>query len=112
MNLPFLRYFKWGRAAQASVMEPPPAPAVVIEKPASERFGKTVQPNVSRFVGLSPLSDSSESMLAGMPAGMASAPTAVAPAFAAPSTTFAPRTISLGNLAAKPGAPGSAKGPA
>jgi len=87
-------------------------PAVVIEKPASERFGKTVTPNISRFVGLTPQSDSSESILAGTAAGMAAAPAAVAPAFAAPSTTFAPRTISLGNLVGKPGGSESAKGPA
>jgi predicted regulator of Ras-like GTPase activity (Roadblock/LC7/MglB family) len=51
MKIPFLHYFK--RAKRAPAAAPlPPAPIVTIEKPASERFGKTVLPNVTRFVGI------------------------------------------------------------
>jgi hypothetical protein len=49
MKIPFLDYFKRPKAAPAAVPVPP-VPIVTIEKPASERFGKTVLPNVTRFV--------------------------------------------------------------
>ena len=53
MNLSFLRYFKKDKAATGAVsVAYRPGPA--IEKPASERFGKTVMPNSSRIVGLEP----------------------------------------------------------
>ena len=51
MKIPFLDYFKRPKAAPAAVPVPP-VPIVTIEKPASERFGKTVLPNVTRFVGV------------------------------------------------------------
>ena len=53
MNLSFLRYFKMGKAASAAVAVAP-APVSPIDKPASDRFGKTVMPNSSRIVGLEP----------------------------------------------------------
>jgi predicted regulator of Ras-like GTPase activity (Roadblock/LC7/MglB family) len=115
MNLSLLRFLKWGRGAQAGVAEPPPLPAVVIEKPASERFSHTVMPNVSRFVGLTPQGESNEAVLAGLAPGVTAPASSVAPAFASAATSAsAPRTVSLGNLglAVKAGASESAKGPA
>ena len=84
MNLPFLRYFNFkkdkgsegdGGVAVASA----PQPATPIVKPASERFGKTVMPNVSRIVGGAPVS----SFPMAMPVGHAP-------------VTAGPRKISLG----------------
>lgn len=51
LNLSFLRFFKKVRppdSAAAVVSQP----IVAVEKPASERFGKTVMPNVTRIVGV------------------------------------------------------------
>ena len=56
MNLSFLRYFKKDKAAAGGVAVAP-RPVTPLDKPASERFGKTVMPNVSRIVGLEPLQD-------------------------------------------------------
>lgn len=55
MNIPFIRYFKRerGKSDEGSVAVAP-RPVERIEKPASERFGKTVLPNSSRIVGLEP----------------------------------------------------------
>src|SRR5437773_863113 len=48
MTIPFLSYFKKGRAT-AAVKEAPPKPVVPpLEKPSSERFSKTVMPNATR----------------------------------------------------------------
>ncbi|MEO5755025.1 MAG: hypothetical protein ABIR38_09990, partial [Chthoniobacterales bacterium] len=57
LNLPFLRYFKRDKTGDSNValIEPPPPP---LEKPASERFGKTVMPNSSRVVGVGPAPES------------------------------------------------------
>src|SRR5450432_3848784 len=49
MNLSFLRYFKMDKAPAKAVVSAPVPP---FEKPASERFGKTVMPNSSRVVGV------------------------------------------------------------
>jgi predicted regulator of Ras-like GTPase activity (Roadblock/LC7/MglB family) len=56
MNLSFLRYFKKDKppAGAIALASPPIPPIPPIEKPASERFGKTVMPNSSRIVGLEP----------------------------------------------------------
>jgi predicted regulator of Ras-like GTPase activity (Roadblock/LC7/MglB family) len=51
MNLSFLRYFKKDRPSEGGVAVVP-RPATPLDKPASERFGKTVMPNVSRVVGV------------------------------------------------------------
>ncbi|MDQ3547114.1 MAG: hypothetical protein M3429_11465, partial [Verrucomicrobiota bacterium] len=84
MNLPFLRYFKFkkdkGSEGDGGVaVAPAPQPAAPIVKPASERFGKTVMPNVSRIVGGAPVS----SFPMSMPVGHAP-------------VTGGPRKISLG----------------
>lgn len=84
MNLPFLRYFKFkkdkGSEGDGGVaVAPAPQPAAPIVKPASERFGKTVMPNVSRIVGGAPVS----SFPMAMPVGHAP-------------VTAGPRKISLG----------------
>src|SRR5450432_4001706 len=51
MNLSFLRYFNREKAP-ANAVAVASAPVPPIEKPASERFGKTVMPNSSRVVGV------------------------------------------------------------
>ena len=56
MNLPFLRYFKKDRPAEGGVAVVP-RPVTPLDKPASERFGKTVMPNVSRVVGVDAMPD-------------------------------------------------------
>jgi predicted regulator of Ras-like GTPase activity (Roadblock/LC7/MglB family) len=74
MKLPFLHYFKWKRRAApvATGAAPPPLPP--LDKPASERFGKTVMPNVSRIVGLEPLPDFPMVVPIGNPLPVAPAP--------------------------------------
>nr|MBA3608433.1 hypothetical protein [Chthoniobacterales bacterium] len=84
MNLPFLRYFNFKKdkgadAGGGVAVAPAPQPAAPIVKPASERFGKTVMPNVSRIVGGAPVS----SFPMSMPVGHAP-------------VTGGPRKISLG----------------
>ena len=56
VNLPFLRYFKKDRPAEGrvAIVARPDTP---LDKPASERFGKTVMPNVSRVVGVDAMPD-------------------------------------------------------
>ena len=56
MNLPFLRHFKKDRPAEGGVAIVA-RPATPLDKPASERFGKTVMPNVSRIVGVDAMPD-------------------------------------------------------
>jgi predicted regulator of Ras-like GTPase activity (Roadblock/LC7/MglB family) len=56
MNLPFLRYFMKDRTAEGGVAVVP-RPVTPLDKPASERFGKTVMPNVSRVVGVDSVPD-------------------------------------------------------
>ncbi len=55
MNLPFLRYFSFkkdkGSGEEGGGVAVASRPITAIEKPASERFGKTVMPNVSRTMG-------------------------------------------------------------
>ena len=51
MNLPFLHFFKKDKASKDEVAVVP-RPVTPLDKPASERFGKTVMPNVSRIVGV------------------------------------------------------------
>jgi predicted regulator of Ras-like GTPase activity (Roadblock/LC7/MglB family) len=91
VNLPFLRFLKRDKRPAAGGVALAPPPIVPIEKPASERFGKTVRPNTSRVVALEP---SETFPVEPSP----SAATAVAASFAA---TVAPapggsRKISLG----------------
>ena len=54
MNLPFLRFLKRDKGAVGGGVAVAPPPIVPIEKPASERLGKTVRPNTSRIVALEP----------------------------------------------------------
>jgi len=56
MNLPFLRRFKKDKPAEGGVGIVA-RPATPVDKPASERFGKTVMPNVSRVVGVDAMPD-------------------------------------------------------
>ncbi len=110
MKLSFLRFFKWARGVQPAVAESPALPARMIDKPTSERFGHTVMPNVSRFVGLTPQSDSSEPRLAEIAAGMSMPTSAVAQGYgSATSITSSPRAISLGNLTVRTGGSEGAK---
>jgi predicted regulator of Ras-like GTPase activity (Roadblock/LC7/MglB family) len=91
MNLPFLDIFKkWKAGASATFVAA--VPVVRIEKPASERFGKTVTPNVSRGFRQGPTRDISSS---------SSVPNQ-APARVSMPTPFAPKTVLLGAPAAAP----------
>src|SRR5438309_952967 len=84
MNLPFVGIFKKrkvGTSAGAVAI----ASVARIEKPASERFGKTVRPNVSRGIETSASASSPSS---------SSFPGSPIPATAA--TATAPKTVSLG----------------
>ncbi len=88
MNLPFLRYFKKDKTEESNVavaVAVAPRPPTPIDKPASERFGKTVMPNSSRVVGLAPASDFTMVPPIGNPASSALA---------------GPRKISLGESGA------------
>ncbi|MEO7168667.1 MAG: hypothetical protein ABI016_16750 [Chthoniobacterales bacterium] len=82
MNLSFLRFFKKGKGAEGGVAVASPDSS--FEKPASERFGKTVMPNSSRIVGL----DSIAAFPKTTPIAAVAPPPVAAPA--------APRKISLG----------------
>ena len=81
MNLSFLRHFKKDRPLEGGVAVVP-RPATPLDKPASERFGKTVMPNVSRVVGVDATPDFSLDGPPGNPPPLAPPP--------------APRKISLG----------------
>ena len=56
MNIPFFRFFRKDKAAEGSVAVVT-QPVTPIEKPSSERLGKTFIPNSSRFVGLESIGD-------------------------------------------------------
>ena len=92
MNIPFVRFFKREKAALASaVTTTPPSPAT-FEKPASERLGKTVMPNTSRYVGadaaatfpLTPETGLGAMANGNLPIGFASPGAAAIPAVARP----------------------------
>ncbi|MGI8889940.1 MAG: hypothetical protein ACR2G0_04050 [Chthoniobacterales bacterium] len=90
MNLSFLRYFKKGKPAESDVIVAPPPP---LEKPASERFGKTVLPNVSRVMGVEAARSAPEP--SSLPDFVPQPATA-----SAPTPTETPRKISLGSSGA------------
>ena len=100
LNLPFLRFFKKVRSSEAATAVVS-QPIIAIEKPASERFGKTVMPNVTRIVGVdSPVDFNLPTGVGGTPAvaSLVTAPlpgadSALSAATLAPPT---PRRISLG----------------
>jgi predicted regulator of Ras-like GTPase activity (Roadblock/LC7/MglB family) len=107
LNLSFLRFFKKVRppdSAAAVVSQP----IVAVEKPASERFGKTVMPNVTRILGLGGPADFDLPVGAGVSPAMSSLATAsfsdVGASLSAPGPSLsgatlippAPRKISLG----------------
>ncbi len=91
MNLSFLRFFKKDRTdddGNVAVATPPPP----LEKPASERLGKTVMPSTARVRGVEPavlFEPAPSSLPALVPPPV---PSAIAPAAPAPA-----RRISLGN---------------
>src|SRR5215510_10006210 len=68
MKIPFLHYFKKEKptavAAKVAVVARPVTP---VDKPASERFGKTVMPGVSRVIGVDPLRDFAMAVPVGNP---------------------------------------------
>src|SRR6266446_5445151 len=90
MTIPFLSYFKKGKAT-AAVKEAPPKPVVPpLEKPSSERFSKTVMPNATRTLPpQDPFEMAARSTALG---GQMPSATAIAPA---PSPATAPRTVSF-----------------
>ncbi|MGH8092626.1 MAG: hypothetical protein ACREIF_04045 [Chthoniobacterales bacterium] len=94
MNLSFLRFFKKARTPEAAVTVVS-RPIVAIEKPASERFGKTVLPNVTRVVGAESTVDFNP------PAGLAASP-AISSVMTAPLSATSP---SLGTATLVPPAP-------
>src|SRR5688572_4774523 len=86
MTIPFLSYFKRGKveAAKASAPPAPKPPPPPLEKPSSERFSKTVMPNVTRTVApQDPFQMAARSTAMG---GQMATATAVAPPPAAPRT--------------------------
>jgi predicted regulator of Ras-like GTPase activity (Roadblock/LC7/MglB family) len=97
MNIPFLRFLKREKAAIASAPTTSSPSATTFEKPASERLGKTVMPNASRYVGadaaasfpLTPETGAAAMGSGNLPIGFASPGAAAMPA-------IAPRKISLG----------------
>ncbi|HEX4667377.1 MAG TPA: hypothetical protein VH207_12320 [Chthoniobacterales bacterium] len=91
MNLPFLRFLKRDKRSAASGVAVPPPPIAPVEKPASERFGKTVRPNTSRVVALEP----SETFPVQPSAGAAAAIAAAFPAAGA-AAPGGSRKLSLG----------------
>ena len=90
MKIPFLYLFRREKASEPLTAVTPSGPMTVVEKPASERFGKTVMPNTSRFVGLESVANFP------LPAG------------ATPAMPSAPRKISLGPHGTITAAPRSA----
>jgi predicted regulator of Ras-like GTPase activity (Roadblock/LC7/MglB family) len=87
MTIPFLSYFKRGKAEAAAkanaaaVAKPAPPP---LEKPSSERFSKTVMPNATRTIApQDPFQMAARSTAMG---GQMAAATAFAPSPAAPRT--------------------------
>src|SRR5947207_562378 len=92
MTIPFLSYFKKGKAT-AAVKEAPSKPVVPpLEKPSSERFSKTVMPNATRTLPpQDPFEMAARSTALGgqMPGAIGLAPALVA---------TAPRTISFSPL--------------
>lgn len=86
MTIPFLSYFKRGKAEAAKTNMPAaskPAPPP-LEKPSSERFSKTVMPNATRTVApQDPFQMAARSTAMG---GLMTTATAVAPSPAAPRT--------------------------
>jgi predicted regulator of Ras-like GTPase activity (Roadblock/LC7/MglB family) len=96
MTIPFLSYFKRGKAAPtkeraAAAAKPAPPP---LEKPSSERFSKTVMPNATRTIGpQDPFEMAARSTAMGgqMPTTTAAAPRTIPFATAAPAP--APRNL-------------------
>jgi predicted regulator of Ras-like GTPase activity (Roadblock/LC7/MglB family) len=114
VNLSFLRFFKKVRPADsaAAVVS---QPIVAIEKPASERFGKTVMPNVTRIVGVESSVDFNPPVGAGVSLAAPSVATALLSGVGSSLTTGGPglssaalipsavRKISLGGGSLSPG---------
>jgi hypothetical protein len=99
-NLPLLRFFKKSRPHEGGTAVVS-QPIVAIEKPASERFGKTVMPNVTRIVGVEAAPDLSLPVGAAVSPDMPSISTASlfatgSAVATATATAPAPRKISLG----------------
>ena len=88
MKLPFVEVLKkWKAGHPAPVVVAPPVAR--IEKPASERFGKTVRPNVSRGFETS-------SSFAGSAAPATASVSSPLPGSPIPAPTTGPKTVSLG----------------
>jgi predicted regulator of Ras-like GTPase activity (Roadblock/LC7/MglB family) len=98
MKLPFLDFFKKSRGLSSATAVAPKHVAPPLEKPASERLGKTVMPNVSRAVGLEPGRNVS------VPGPAPVAASVAVPVPALPSPGASP-TISLGGNATPASAP-------
>ena len=87
MTIPFLSYFKRGKAAAPK--EPAAPPPKPLDKPSSERFSKTVMPNATRTMApQDPFEMAARSSALGGASGVA--------------TALAPRTISFAAPAPAP----------
>src|SRR5882724_3829355 len=86
MTIPFVSYFKKGKATAAAKEAPPKPVAPPLEKPSSERFSKTVMPNATRTL---PPQD---------PFEMAARSTALGGQMPGVAVAPAPRTISFSPL--------------
>jgi len=85
MTIPFLSYFKRGKAA-APKEQPAAAPPKPLDKPSSERFSKTVMPNATRTLApQDPFEMAARSSALGGASAVATAPAPRTISFAAPS---------------------------
>lgn len=85
MTIPFLSYFRRGKAAapKEQLAAPPPKP---LDKPSSERFSKTVMPNATRTMApQDPFEMAARSSALGGATAVATAPAPRTISFAAPS---------------------------
>src|SRR5262245_2061209 len=75
MKIPFLHYFRKEKTDEATAeVTVVPRPVSPVDKPASDRFGKTVMPNVSRVIGADPLRDFAMAVPVGNPAPIPPSP--------------------------------------
>ncbi len=101
MNLPFLRFLKKDKNRAESHVAVAPRPIIGVEKPASERLGRTFLPNVARGAEAEPETSLSVLATVGMSPAVSTGPSALSgaaltPKAATPGTTILPVVPSEG----------------